>query len=96
MGVPERTISKALSTLVASRAEVSIKKSPFFSTPISAKGGTRAGKAGAFLRGDRSRVVQIALVAHEHDDNVFAGTLSQLIQLACQILKGAPLCNVIY
>lgn len=47
------------------------------------------------LRVHSSEVPQIALVSHQHDDNVCVGMVAELLQPACDVLVGLVLGNVV-
>jgi hypothetical protein len=47
------------------------------------------------LRGHSPKVPQIALVSHQHDDNVCVGMIAELFQPACDVLVGLVLGDVV-
>lgn len=47
------------------------------------------------FRGHSPKVPQIALVSHQHDDNVCVGMIAELFQPACDVLVGLVLGNVV-
>lgn len=54
------------------------------------------GKGGALIGGDGAQVLEIRLVADEHDDEVSVGVVFELLQPPLDILKSALLRNVVY
>jgi hypothetical protein len=48
-----------------------------------------------FVGGDRSQVLQIALVSNQHDDNVLVGVVSQFLEPPSNILISRVLGNVV-
>lgn len=80
-----RIFWKASSTLLASRAEVSIKERLFSPAGWSAyyrclRVASRTGKLLRLLGRHSPQMSQIALVSHEHDDDVCVGMVPQLLQ----------------
>ena len=47
------------------------------------------------FRGHSPKVPQIALVSHQHDDNVCVGMIAELFQPACDVLVGLVLGDVV-
>lgn len=96
---------------MASRAEVSIKDRWFSSAVLSVShpGDTafpsdnvviavtrkRTGKLFGVLRGHGSQMPQIALVTHEHDDNVLVGMVAQFLQPSVHVLKRHALADIV-
>ena len=48
------------------------------------------------VRGHGPQVAQVALVAHQHDDDVVVGVVPQLLQPALHVLVGQVLGDVVH
>lgn len=100
-GSPVRMFSKAFSTLVASKAEVSINERLLSPGPHQYSDSVIAvyrltSKLLCLLGWDCPKVSQIALVSHQHDDNVGVRMVSQLFQPALNILVGLMLADIVH
>ena len=103
--VPVRMFWKASSTLLASRAEVSMKErlfSPSERRKILAdwrrtnKSYRRlTGKLLGLLGGHSAQMSQIGLVSNQHDDNVTVGMISQLLEPSGDVLVCLVLADVV-
>lgn len=54
-----------------------------------------SGKCLSLICGDSPKVPQIALVSHQHDDDVCVGMVAELFQPACDVLVGLVLGDVV-
>jgi hypothetical protein len=90
---------KASSTLLASRAEVSMKErlfSPEICQTASARfRAVRTSELFGLLGGNGAKMSQIALVADQHDDNVGVCMVSQLLKPSCHIVIGLVLADIV-
>ena len=100
---PVRMVWKADSTFEASSAEVSMNDNPFSANLavrgfIGGRGNSqkRTSKRLRLFRRDRSQVLQIALVADEHDDDVRVRMVAQLLQPACDVDVGRVFGDIIH
>lgn len=105
--LPVRMFWKASSTLLASRADVSIKERWFSPSReyISQSVGTRLGSAQVverhtrkglgLFRWDRTEMPQIALVSHQHDDDVGISMVPELFQPSCHVFVGLVFADVV-
>jgi hypothetical protein len=101
--IPVRMFWKASSTLLASRAEVSIKERLFSPTEgKSARGSPSAERLLhtcellGFLCRNSSQVSQITLVSNEHDDDIRVCVVSQLFEPSCDVFICLMLAYIIY
>lgn len=97
---------KASSTLLASRAEVSIKdrwfspanatisKDSFPETNRRSRG-KRTGKGLGLLGGNSPEVSQITLVSNQHDDDIGVGVIPQLLEPSRDVLVGLVLADIV-
>lgn len=99
---------KASSTLLASKADVSMKERLFSPAKVdvsreshaihsiaSCETGPRTRKLLGLLGGHCPQMPQIALVSNQHDDNVGVGMVAQLLQPPRDVLIGLVLANVV-
>lgn len=90
---------KANSTLLASKADVSMNERLFSprqdqqSQPDTMS--TLTGKLLGFLCGHSAQVSQITLVSNQHDDNVCIGMISKLFQPSRDIVVGLVFADVV-
>lgn len=100
---PVKMFWKASSTLLASRAEVSMNDKLFSPMLRSARPtlnpwGTQrkhTRKLLGFFRGHCPQVSQIALISDQHDDDVGIGVIPQLLQPPVDILVGLMFANIV-
>lgn len=93
----------ASSTLLASRADVSIKdkwfspvKEDVSTCAIKAEAwGSRTGERLGLLGWDSPQVPQIALVSDKHDDDIGIGMIPQLLQPSRDVFVGLVLADVV-
>lgn len=99
---------KASSTLLASKADVSMNERLF--SPVNSvlatmvqpaqatacrQSGTRTRKLLGLLGGHCPQMPQIALVSDQHDNDVRVGMVAQLLQPPCDVLVGLVLADVV-
>jgi len=97
---PVRMFWKASSTLLASRAEVSIKDRLFSPEHVSLmsdveKVGQHTCELFCFVRRHSSQVSQVALISNKHDDNIRVSMISKLLQPSCHIVICLVLADVV-
>jgi hypothetical protein len=97
---PVRMFWKASSTLLASRAEVSMKDRLFspehFSLMVDVEeAGQHTCELFSLVRGHSSQVSQVALVSNKHDDNIRVSMISKLLQPSCHIVVCLVLADVV-
>ena len=98
--LPVRMFWNASSTLLASRADVSMKERLFSPATISTLAKQvpkilHTCKLLRLLRWYRPQMPQIALVSYQHDDNVGIGMISKLLQPPRDIVIGLVLADVV-
>lgn len=102
-GVPVKMFWNASSTLLASRADVSIKDKWFSPVKVFVSTcaiqldvwGFRTSKRLGLLGWDSPQVPQIALVSDKHDDDIGIGVIPQLLQPSRDVLVGLVLADVV-
>jgi hypothetical protein len=96
---------KAVSTLEASKAEVSIKDRLFSSVNIESKNensvfqcriSPRTCEMFCLFRRHCSQMSQITLVSDQHDDDVCIGVISQFLEPSSHVCERLLLGNVVY
>jgi len=103
IAIPVKMFWKADSTFEASSADVSIKDRWLSAKEIygsdmavrEAARGKLTGKLFGLLRANRPQVLQIALVAHKHDNNIVISMIPQLRQPPCNVDVCRLLRNVV-
>ena len=106
--IPVRMFWKASSTLLASKADVSMNERLFSPrgwlsaavhratyTAASRESDVRTRKLFGLLGGHCPQMPQIALVSNQHDDDVRVGMVAQLPQPPCDVLVGLVLADVV-
>lgn len=102
--IPVRMFWNASSTLLASKAEVSMNerllspgpRQPLVPDPMCRWSIIRTSKLLRLLRRYRPQVSQITLVPHQHNHNIRIRMISQLLQPPLHILIRLMLANIIY